>query len=37
MPLVNITITSHTENHELVMLKEHREKLLEDIWDNGIL
>lgn len=25
MPLVNITVTSHTENRELVTLKEHRE------------
>lgn len=25
MPLVNITLTSHTENHELVTPKEHKE------------
>lgn len=25
MPLINITITSHTANHELVTPKEHKE------------
>jgi len=32
MPLVNITLTSHTENHELVTLKEHRENCWKIFW-----